>query len=55
LGRAVCLRIWRHPGAPASAVLAWLAAQGHTLSHLASDRANLEDVFLALTGRQLRD
>ena len=41
--------------APAAAVLTWLAAQGHTLSHLASDRANLEDVFLALTGRQLRD
>ena len=41
--------------APASAVLAWLAVQGHALSHLASDRANLEDVFLALTGRQLRD
>ncbi len=41
--------------APTAAVLAWLAAQGHAVSHLASDRANLEDVFLALTGRQLRD
>ena len=40
---------------PAAAVLGWLDAQGHAVSHLASDRANLEDVFLALTGRQLRD
>ena len=41
--------------APAANVLAWLAGQGHEVSHLASNRANLEDVFLALTGRQLRD
>jgi len=41
--------------APAAAVLAWLAGRGHEVSHLASNRANLEDVFLALTGRQLRD
>ena len=41
--------------APAAAVLGWLANRGHTVSHLASNRANLEDVFLALTGRQLRD
>jgi ABC-2 type transport system ATP-binding protein len=40
-------------GAPA--VLAWLAAGGHAVSHLATARANLEDVFLALTGRKLRD
>ena len=41
--------------APAAKVLGWLAAHGHEVSHLASKRANLEDVFLALTGRQLRD
>ena len=41
--------------APAAALLAWLGAHGHEVSHLASNRANLEDVFLALTGRQLRD
>ncbi|MBC7727785.1 MAG: hypothetical protein H7242_09240 [Microbacteriaceae bacterium] len=41
--------------APAATVLGWLAAHGHEVSHLASARANLEDVFLALTGRQLRD
>ncbi len=37
------------------AVLAWLAAHGHRVRHLASSQATLEDVFLALTGRQLRD
>jgi ABC-2 type transport system ATP-binding protein len=41
--------------APAATVLGWLAGHGHEVSHLASKRANLEDVFLALTGRQLRD
>ncbi len=40
-------------GAPA--VLAWLAGRGHAVRHIASARANLEDVFLGLTGRQLRD
>ena len=39
----------------AAPVLAWLATQPVTLRHLASERANLEDVFLALTGRALRD
>ena len=36
-------------------VMQWLQAQGHVVSHVASERANLEDVFMALTGRQLRD
>jgi ABC-2 type transport system ATP-binding protein len=39
----------------APAVLAWLASQGHGVRHIASGRATLEDVFLGLTGRQLRD
>ena len=39
----------------AAAVLHTVAAGGATVRHLASGRANLEDVFLALTGRQLRD
>ena len=30
-------------------------AAGCTVRHIGSDRGNLEDVFLALTGRQLRD
>ena len=36
-------------------VLTWLVAHGHAVRHLAAGRANLEDVFLNLTGRQLRD
>jgi ABC-2 type transport system ATP-binding protein len=37
------------------AVLQAVASAGATVLHLSSARANLEDVFLALTGRQLRD
>jgi ABC-2 type transport system ATP-binding protein len=37
------------------AVLQALAARGVAVRHINSGRANLEDVFLALTGRQLRD
>jgi ABC-2 type transport system ATP-binding protein len=40
-------------GAPT--VLQAVAAAGATVRHLSSGRTNLEDVFLALTGRQLRD
>jgi len=36
-------------------VLQALAAAGCKVRHISSDRGNLEDVFLALTGRQLRD
>ncbi|OGA97600.1 MAG: ABC transporter ATP-binding protein [Burkholderiales bacterium RIFCSPHIGHO2_12_FULL_69_20] len=39
----------------APAVLQVLAAHGASVRHLDSGRANLEDVFLALTGRSLRD
>ena len=42
-------------GRTAPVVLAWLAAHGHPVRRLSSGRANLEDVFLSLTGRQLRD
>ena len=42
-------------GRSAPVVLAWLAAHGHPVRRLSSGRANLEDVFLSLTGRQLRD
>lgn len=42
-------------GGTGAAVLQALAAQGVAVRHVASGRANLEDVFLALTGRQLRD
>jgi ABC-2 type transport system ATP-binding protein len=36
-------------------VLAWLAASGHAVHRVTSGHATLENVFLALTGRQLRD
>ena len=39
----------------ASAVLQVVSNSGAVVRHLSSGRANLEDVFLALTGRQLRD
>jgi ABC-2 type transport system ATP-binding protein len=39
----------------AGAVLQAMSASGVSVRHLSSGRANLEDVFLALTGRQLRD
>ncbi len=37
------------------AVLAWLTANGCRFQHLMCERANLETVFLTLTGRSLRD
>jgi ABC-2 type transport system ATP-binding protein len=39
----------------APAVLAWLAVHGHAVRRVTSGHASLESVFLALTGRQLRD
>jgi ABC-2 type transport system ATP-binding protein len=42
-------------GRDARALLAWLAARGHAVHRISSGRADLEDVFLSLTGRQLRD
>ena len=42
-------------GRAAPALLAWLAAHGHPVHRISSGRADLEDVFLSLTGRQLRD
>ncbi|WP_377703268.1 ABC transporter ATP-binding protein [Pseudoduganella sp. UC29_71] len=41
--------------AHAASVLAWLDAQGCALQHFATARTNLEDIFLNLTGRSLRD
>jgi ABC-2 type transport system ATP-binding protein len=37
------------------ALLAALGARGATLSQLSTHSATLEDVFVALTGRHLRD
>jgi ABC-2 type transport system ATP-binding protein len=36
-------------------VLQWLVERGHLYHHVASERADLETVFLTLTGRSLRD
>jgi ABC-2 type transport system ATP-binding protein len=36
-------------------LLQWLVEQGHLYHHVASERADLETVFLTLTGRSLRD
>jgi ABC-2 type transport system ATP-binding protein len=36
-------------------VLEWLVERGHRYRNVASERANLETVFLTLTGRSLRD
>jgi ABC-2 type transport system ATP-binding protein len=38
-----------------AAILQWLAQRGYRVQHLTSERANLETVFLTLTGRSLRD
>ncbi|MCA9514397.1 MAG: hypothetical protein KC635_05600, partial [Myxococcales bacterium] len=39
----------------APAVLAFLSAHGQPFTHFATERADLESIFLALTGRTLRD
>jgi len=44
-----------HPHATVPALLALLAGRGATLTQLATHHATLEDVFLHLTGRRLRD
>jgi ABC-2 type transport system ATP-binding protein len=45
----------RHLATDAPRVLQWLVESGHPYSHVASERADLETVFLTLTGRSLRD
>jgi len=42
-------------GASLPHVMTWLAARGHPIRRIATSQPNLEDVFLSLTGRQLRD
>jgi linearmycin/streptolysin S transport system ATP-binding protein len=41
------------PGVPRA--LGWLSEHGHAFRHLHTERGDLESVFLALTGRKLRD
>jgi len=45
----------RDLSAGAPAILQWLVAHGHPYRHVVSERADLETVFLTLTGRSLRD
>jgi ABC-2 type transport system ATP-binding protein len=45
----------RYLATDSAAILQWLAQRGYRVQHLASERANLETVFLTLTGRSLRD
>ncbi|MRW93976.1 ATP-binding cassette domain-containing protein [Duganella sp. FT80W] len=49
------LNIGLSAGPHAAPVLAWLAAQGQSLQHFATARTSLENIFLNLTGRSLRD
>jgi ABC-2 type transport system ATP-binding protein len=39
----------------APAVLEWIRSQGYRYTHLATQRADLETVFLTLTGRSVRN
>jgi ABC-2 type transport system ATP-binding protein len=45
----------RDLAADSPGILGWLVAHGRPFSHVASERASLETVFLTLTGRSLRD
>jgi len=54
--RGATLRIGvRDLAADSAGILQWLVERGYPFQHLASERANLESVFLTLTGRSLRD
>jgi ABC-2 type transport system ATP-binding protein len=54
-GEGAALDIGLHDNADAVPVLGWLRAQGQQPLHFATARASLEDIFLNLTGRTLRD
>jgi ABC-2 type transport system ATP-binding protein len=50
----VCLNV-REPHLTIPALLAAINQQGHQLEHLSTRQASLEDVFVRLTGRHLRE
>jgi ABC-2 type transport system ATP-binding protein len=50
----VCLNV-REPHLTIPALLAAINQQGHRLEHLSTRQASLEDVFVQLTGRHLRE
>jgi ABC-2 type transport system ATP-binding protein len=49
------LSIALHQASDALGVMVWLNAQGYQPVHFETAKARLEDVFLTLTGRNLRD
>jgi len=51
---AICLNV-REPHLTIPALLAAVNQQGHQLEHLSTRQASLEDVFVNLTGRHLRE
>jgi ABC-2 type transport system ATP-binding protein len=52
--RAICLSV-REPHLTIPALLAAIGQQGRQLEHLSTRQASLEDVFVRLTGRHLRE
>jgi ABC-2 type transport system ATP-binding protein len=50
----VCLSV-REPHLTIPALLDAVARDGHRLEHLSTRQASLEDVFVQLTGRHLRE
>lgn len=50
-----CLLTSTDAGRSLPALLAWVQERGIRLEHMEVIPSNLEDVFLALTGKQLRD
>ena len=52
--RAICLNV-REPHLTIPALLDTVSRQGHQLEHLSTRQASLEDVFVQLTGRHLRE
>lgn len=52
--RAICLNV-REPHLTIPALLDAVNRQGHQLEHLSTRQASLEDVFVQLTGRHLRE
>jgi ABC-2 type transport system ATP-binding protein len=49
------LNIGLSAASQAAPVLAWLNGEGHALLHFSTARSSLENIFLNLTGRSLRD
>ena len=55
LAEELTLKVLLEDGAQAADVIHWLVEQGCRPQHFATARTSLEDIFLTLTGRSLRD